>query len=133
MDRSAKTNSGTVDRVAIALSGLCLVHCLLLPFVVVLTPFLGSLSEDHLHLQMLFVVVPVSLFALALGFRRHRQRAIVAWGMIGLAFLFAGATIGHHYFGIVADQLLTVAGSVTLAITHYRNSLLSRRCAAISS
>ena len=133
MDRSVKTDSGILDRVAIALSGLCLVHCLLLPFVIMLTPFLGRLSQDHLHAQMLFVVVHVSLFALTLGYRRHGNRNIVAWGFIGLLLLFAGATVGHHYFGIVADQSLTVAGSVTLATTHYRNSRLSRRCVTVNS
>lgn len=129
MDRRSQNDSAVFDRVAVALSGLCLVHCLLLPFAIMLTPFLGSIGEDHLHAQLLFVVVPVSLVALTLGYRRHLNRRVVAWGFAGLTLLFLGATLAHSLLGILADQAFTVAGSATLAITHYWNGRLSRRCA----
>ena len=49
-----------LDQVAVALSGLCLLHCLLLPFAIAILPFLGQFSDDHLHAEMLVVVIPVS-------------------------------------------------------------------------
>lgn len=94
-----------------------------------LTPFLGGVGEDHLHAQLLFIVVPVSLVALTLGYRRHLDRRVIACGFAGLTLLFLGATLAHTLLGVFADRAFTVAGSMTLAITHYWNSRLSRRCA----
>lgn len=118
--------SSVLDQVAVALSGICLLHCLLLPFAVAVLPFLGQFSDDHLHVEMLVVVVPVSVIALYLGFRRHGHVGIVALGLVGLSLLAVGGTIAHALYGLLADRTLTVAGSLILAVTHYRNFRLSR-------
>ncbi len=122
-----------LDQVAVALSGLCLLHCLLLPFAVAILPFLSQFSEDHLHAEMLVVVIPVSIIALALGFRRHRHRGVVVSGVIGLVILTIGGTIAHTAYGLLADRILTVIGSITLALTHYQNFRLSRATARSAS
>ena len=114
---------------AVALSGLCLVHCLALPFAIVVLPFLGQFADDHLHLQMLIVVIPVSVIALVLGFRRHRHRGVVVAGIVSLTIITIGGTIAHNELGIVADRTLTIVGSLGLAITHFRNFRLSRHLA----
>ena len=115
-----------LDQVAVALSGLCLIHCLMLPFLVVLVPVLAQFSDEHFHLEMLIVVVPVSLVALALGYRRHGHTGVVIAGLVGLAILTVGGTLAHDAYGLVADRALTVLGSITLAVTHYRNFRLSK-------
>ncbi len=117
---------------AVALSGLCLVHCLALPFAIALLPFLGQFADDHLHLQMLVVVIPVSVVALALGFRRHRHAGIVLAGAAGLIIITIGGTVAHNHFGIIADRALTIVGSLALAITHYRNFRLSKHVAGLT-
>jgi uncharacterized membrane protein len=120
------------DQVAVMLSGLCLIHCLLLPFAVVLLPFLGQFSDDHFHLELLVVVIPVSAIALYAGFRRHHRAGIVVAGVVGLILLTVGGTVMHSAYGLIADRTFTVLGSITLAVTHYRNFRLSRypRCSA---
>jgi hypothetical protein len=126
MDNSSG-QPAVLDQVAVALSGLCLLHCLLLPFAVAILPFLGQFSDDHFHAELLIVVIPVSIIALALGYRRHRHSGIVAWGLSGLVVLTIGGTIAHSMYGLIADRSLTVVGSVILAITHFRNYRYSRR------
>ena len=128
MDNRSQNEPGTLDQVAVALSGLCLLHCLLLPAAIVALPFLGQFSESHLHVQMLIVVLPISIIALALGYRRHGDRRIVAGGVIGLLLLVIGGTVAHSLYGVIADQTLTMVGSVVLAFTHYWNSRLSHSC-----
>lgn len=115
-----------LDRLAVGLSGLCLLHCLLLPFAVTILPFLGQFGDDHLHAEVLLIVVPVSIVALALGFRHHRRGGIIVGGVVGLGILIVGGTIAHDAYGLVADRTLTVIGSLTLAFTHYRNFRLTR-------
>lgn len=122
-----------LDKAAVALSGLCLLHCLALPLFLLLVPFLGTMSLDRLHGQMLVVVIPVSVVALLLGFRRHRRRMVLLAGSVGMVLLIIGGTFAHNRLGITADRMLTIAGAVVLAFTHYRNSRLARHCTGTPS
>jgi hypothetical protein len=126
MDRSTSDSSSLLDRAAIALSGLCVLHCLAMPFVLLALPFLGQLTEGHFHLQMLVVVVPVSSIALGLGFWRHRRISVMVAGGVGLLLLFVGGTWMHNEVGILADRATTIAGSLLLASAHFYNSRFSR-------
>jgi hypothetical protein len=128
MDNSSANQSDALDKAAVALSGLCLLHCLLLPVIITLLPFLGQFSDRHLHAEILIIVLPVSLIALTIGFRRHADKRVVGLGIAGLLLLLVGATLAHSLYGVVADRMLTITGSVILALAHYRNSRLSRGC-----
>ena len=130
MDRSTSDSASLLDRAAIALSSLCVLHCLAMPFVLLALPFLGQLTEGHFHLQMLVVVVPVSSIALGLGFRRHRRMSVMVAGGVGLLLLFVGGTWMHSEVGILADRATTIAGSLLLASAHFYNSRFSR-CQAV--
>jgi hypothetical protein len=133
MDNSSANQSDALDKAAVALSGLCLLHCLLLPVIITLLPFLDQFSDRHLHAEILIIVFPVSLIALTIGFRRHADKRVVGLGIAGLLLLLVGATLAHSLFGVVADRMLTITGSVILALAHYRNSRLSRSCRATAS
>ncbi len=130
MDNRSSSRGGILDHAAIALSGLCLVHCLLLPIIIVAAPLLAQLNETHFHAQMLLVVLPVSLFAFAHGYRRHGNKRIIAGGIAGIALLFTGGTVAHANYGPLADVLLTIAGSLILATSHYFNNRLMRHVPA---
>jgi hypothetical protein len=120
-------SSKTLDNTAVALSSLCLAHCLLLPFIVGALPFFAQAGNGHFHLQMLAIVLPVSSIALALGYRTHQNWRILGWGALGMLLLVVGATVAHSRYGLMADRLFTIVGGLTLAVTHYRNNRLSRR------
>ena len=130
MDNRFSRRGGILDHAAIALSGLCLVHCLLLPVIIVAVPLLAQLNETHFHAQMLLIVVPVSLFAFAHGYRRHYNKKIIAGGIAGIAILFTGGTVAHANYGVLADSLLTIAGSIVLATSHYFNNRQMRHVPA---
>ena len=119
-----------MDRVAMSLSALCLLHCLLLPIFIAVLPLLAQFNDRHFHAQMLLVVVPVSLIAFGLAYPRHRNKTIIAWGLIGIAIMFVGGTIAHDEFGKLADTTLTIAGSLILATAHYFNNRLTGHVAA---
>ena len=126
-DPNSAKSTEWLDGAAVLLSALCLVHCLLLPFIVAGLPLLAQFSGGHLHAQMLVVVVPLSGVALGLGFRGHQNRRIIAIGATGLLLLIVGATLAHEYLGIFSDRLLTTAGALVLAMAHYHNTVLARR------
>ncbi len=126
MDDSSRQRA-LFDKIAVGLSGLCLLHCLLLPFVVAILPFLGQFDDDHLHAEMLIFVIPVSVIALFVGYRRHGQIRIIVSGAAGLMILVLGAWVVHDLYGPIADRMTTVTGSLVLAFTHYQNFGLAKK------
>lgn len=128
MDNSVVKSTEMLDKAAVTLSGLCLLHCLALPLLLIVLPFINAVSLDGLHAEMLFVVIPVSSVALLLGFRRHGDRRILLAGVVGMVLLILGGTVAHDHYGVIADRTLTIAGALVLAFTHYRNSRLARHC-----
>jgi len=127
-------STGWLDGTAIGLSGLCLAHCLALPFVVGALPMLLPLTSGHLHAQMLVVVLPLSVIAIGMGYVGHRDSRVVLAAIVGLALLIFGATVAHDTLGVVADRSFSIGGAVALASAHLWNGLLSRRhrCAVAS-
>ena len=115
-----------LDGAAVGLSALCLIHCLALPLLVAGLPFLAQFAEGHLHAQMLVVVLPLSIVALGLGYRHHRNLRIVGWGFAGMAILTVGATVAHENWGLAADRAFTIVGALILAAAHFYNSVQTR-------
>ena len=85
------------DKSAIALSFLCALHCLLLPAAIVLYPStLGFLPGDEsVHFALLFVVIPISAYALIKGGKVHKSRKVFITGISGLLVLVAAVVLGH--------------------------------------
>ena len=129
MDDSSEKTARLLDRTAMAMSGLCLVHCLLLPVIVLLLPLPGMFANEHFHGQVLAIVLPVSMVAIAFGFRRHGDRRVLVGGAIGMLLLILGGTFVHLHYGVLADSLVTIVGGVILAVTHYFNSRLAKHTA----
>lgn len=117
-----------LDRTALVLSGLCILHCLALPALILAAPLLAQAAGSHWHAPMLLFAVPVSVVAIVIGYRRHGNKAVPWLGALALAILIAGGTVVHSHYGAAADRFLTIGGSLLLALVHWRNSRLTRRC-----
>ena len=111
------------DKAAIGLSLLCVVHCLVTPIAIVMFPALGAtfLAGETFHYALLFLVVPISLFSLGLGCRKHGHRDILLLGMSGVFLLCLIILVGEETLGELGEKLSTVAGAVVVASAHFRN------------
>ena len=116
------------DKSAIVLSFLCALHCLLLPAAIVLYPStLGFLSGDEsVHFALLFVVIPISAYALIKGGKVHKSRKVFITGISGLLVLVAAVVLGHDIVGEIGEKILTVLGSIIVIIAHIKNHLICR-------
>ena len=116
------------DKVAIGLSLVCVIHCLALPLALVLAPSLVGLGlqDETFHLWIVLVVLPVSIYALTLGCRKHKNMGVLLVGLSGLLLLFLTALFGHDLAGETGERLLTLAGAGIIAASHARNFQLCR-------
>jgi hypothetical protein len=116
------------DRIAIALSTICIVHCLTMPFIIALVPLAALAGGDaHFHSLMFWFVVPTSIIGFGLGVRVHGRLDIVGVGALAIALLAAAAFYGHGAWEPSLEVLVNVAASVTLAAAHWRNFREVRR------
>lgn len=113
---------GGLDLAGVILSGLCLLHCTLLPVALAMLPFVGIHyhADERLHLLITVLVVPVAMLALITGFRRHRQSWIPTLGISGLV-LILGAPLMHDTLGHFAEAMLTAVGGLGLICAHVAN------------
>jgi len=108
------------DGLAIGASGLCLIHCLVLPAILVLAPTLAAFLAvpEEFHLWALGIAVPTSAIALFFGYRRHRTTLPALIVLPGIALLSLGALAAPEEW---METLLTVAGALLLAFGHALN------------
>lgn len=123
-----------LDIIVVSISGLCAVHCLLMPLVLILFPVLsGSLvAGEDFHQLLLWGILPTSGLALFLGCRRHKDRRVLVMGLVGLSLVILAAFHGHDWFGEWGERLITVLGGSIMAGGHVRNYRLCRndQCSA---
>ena len=112
-----------LDKSAIALSGLCLVHCL--AGALLLTVFAASSDWlDHaIHFAGLALALPLAAVALWRGVARHGQFGVAVIGALGIGLMAASLALGH---GGRSEILLSVAGVALLGAAHYLNLRASR-------
>lgn len=112
-----------LDTVAAVLSGVCMLHCLALPLVFTLLPIVNVslLSEQTFHLVMIVFILPVSVVALSIGCRQHKDLTTFVLGTIGLSILTFTAVAGHTLFGVTGERLVTSLGGLILASAHIQN------------
>lgn len=138
--------NGWRDRLGICLSVLCLVHCLLTPFILGLVPVGAALGfwQHGFHQVFLLIVPFVALIAFIPGWRRHGDARVWYWGGSGILLLTVGVAVaeffGHeaassfstdfsiHFGPLFGEILFTVAGGVCLIRAHLLNRALCVCC-----
>ncbi len=117
------------DSLAIGLSGVCVLHCLASPLLLVVLPSLTALQLENeaFHGWLLVGVVPTSLLSLALGFKQHKRFKLVVVGCVGMSILFLATSFDNHAHDATLEKAFTIAGACILAVAHYWNFLLCRQ------
>jgi len=117
-----------LDRSAIGLSVLCLLHCLALPLVLVAGSSFTALwaADEWFHQLLVVLVLPTSIVALLLGCKKHKRWAVLAWGFCGVGVLTLAALFAHDLVGEAGEKILTVIGSMLVVVGHAYNFRLCR-------
>lgn len=116
------------DRGGLAASGLCLVHCALLPVLALALPALSANEEPWIHGGLLIVV---GVFAAAAFMARSvpwSLRALAGLGLVLLAAALFAPEAAPWLDASIFEPAATMAGSLLLMIAHYQNRHRGRPC-----
>lgn len=120
--REATVRLSIWDRTGIWLSGICMVHCLALPVMLLLVPLWPSLGPAHgwLHPAFAVMLIGTTLPAAFSAWRRHRSPGLAALLLAGLAVVMVAMLIGRTG-GVVLEDGITLLGSAMLIAGHWKN------------
>jgi hypothetical protein len=107
-----------LDRIAMGLSGLCLVHCVATAILLgMLATAGGILGQPIIHEVGLMLAMVIGAIALGRGVRAHGFMLPAAVGFTGLCVMAYALTL--HETGL--EPVYTVAGVMILALGHRLN------------
>lgn len=133
--KKSKSSIRILDRMGLGLSMLCLVHCLLLPVLLLLMPgYRIVLDNFHegLHYYLYLFILPISLSAFFPRVYFDKQWEFL-WGPLS-AIVLLGMTLYLHEnsllpYEAVLEPGLTSVASLALVYFHFRNfKLKNHKC-----
>jgi membrane-bound ClpP family serine protease len=115
---SGALRNGTIDRIAVTLSGLCLVHCVATVVLLGLVSSVASwLGNPLIHEVGLALATALGAIALIGGAFSHGRVFPTLVGTVGLTFMGFALTVPHGG----REALLTIIGVTLLASAHWLN------------
>ena len=131
-----------LDRLGTCVSGLCAVHCALMPIVLAALPVLGGsvLADPAWEWSVLGASSMIGTAALLLGRRQHKRWRPAGLFLLGMSLFLAARLWAHWHGDACCDHdapaaarwpvaLLSVAGGIGVVAAHLHNSRLCRCCA----
>ncbi len=115
MDRSRTT---IFDRSAMALSGLCVIHCIAGSLLLTAASFSTAFLGHTVHFVGLLIALPLAAVALWRGVTCHGQLSIALQGALGIGFMAASLAMRE---GGGFEIFTSVVGVVLLGTAHWRN------------
>jgi len=111
--------SNWLDRAAIGLSGLCLIHCIGTAFLVaVAASSAGIFLNPLIHEIGLAIAIGLGILALGSGMIAHGRKAPLLVGGLGLCAMAYALSLRH---GVAGEVVFTVLGVCLVAIGHSLN------------
>ncbi|MEJ7925318.1 MerC domain-containing protein [Sphingobium sp. AN641] len=115
--------TGRVDRIAIALSGLCVAHCFATAMVLGLLATAGGVFDNPLfHEAGLVLAILLGAIALGHGAVAHGYMMPAAIGSLGLGVMAGALTMDHG----MQESIYTLLGVGILALGHDLNHRAGR-------
>jgi hypothetical protein len=113
------SKAGWLDRAAITLSGLCLIHCLGTALLVAMTATAASAFLNPLiHEIGLALAIGLGVLALGSGLFSHGRKMPLLIGALGLCAMAYALSLKH---GVAGEVVFTILGVCLVAIGHSLN------------
>ena len=112
-----------LDKLGISTSGLCALHCLLMPILIVLLPYTSTtfFAAAWFEPVVLLTSLLIALGSTTIGFTKHHRRVypIIAVLMGGVLYW------NKHYLGSELEPVVVILGACLIIAGHWSNYRLT--------
>jgi hypothetical protein len=118
----------SLDRLGIIAASICLLHCAVIPVMIIAMPMIGTTyasNSEWLHLPLVLFASILGGYAIFLGKLHHRQKSPTIIAIVGVALLLA--SLAEAQLGELAEYLASL-GALTMAYAHIRNMRATCAC-----
>lgn len=111
------------DKFAATISLACAIHCFFMPsfFIVTSGVLFTSIDNELIHKIILLIAIPVSLYALGLGYKNHKILSFLFIGIGGLLILVSAVILGESFLDESGEKITTLTGSILVCYAHFKN------------
>ena len=127
--------TGFIDKIGMTASGICSIHCLLLPLVFVLFPYasVAFIKGEMFEWGFILFSLTIACFAMMQGFLVHKKWIPLALALVGFG-TFIGVRLSrpnsHETF---SGSLIFVLAGVLICTAHYLNHKFIKKHRCICS
>ncbi len=116
----------SLDALGIIASCICLIHCMILPLLVLALPIIGIpfLEADWTHKLLAFFVVMFALWSVLPSYFKHRNAYVLSNMISGLALVLFATFASEKLLGKTWEVPLISVGNAIVVLTHLRNRKL---------
>ncbi len=108
------------DIFGMGLSGLCIIHCIVLPFIVLIFPA-ANFVEDHLVHDLIFVfIILTALLSFLPHAIKNKSLTSLFLPFLGVIFLVISNSFFHHEKSAISLGI-SFLGSFCLILAHYKH------------
>lgn len=130
-DDEIKTKNVVFDRVGIWVSGICALHCLLLPLLLPIAPLVASsvFAETWFERMILSFSILVGFAALFIGFHKYHRQLYPLYSLVlgGLIYW------NKDMFGAQYEPFTIAIGAFLIIAAHITNMRLCKSCKTCES
>tara|TARA_B100001027_G_scaffold106701_1_gene73483 strand:+ start:468 stop:794 length:327 start_codon:yes stop_codon:yes gene_type:complete len=83
--------------------------------------FAFSMDNEIIHYAILFIAIPVSLYALNKGYKNHKTKNLFFIGITGILILVVAIMLPDSAYQEQFEKIFTVLGSILVVYAHYKN------------
>ncbi len=119
--------NGILDKLSIAASLLCAIHCVLLPLVFTTLPFLGIELMKNIFLELVTVAISLMIggWAIWKGYKNHhRNLLILILFIVGITLMVTGNFVNEKG----NEMFLKFSGAALLVTAHVYNWQKCKHC-----
>jgi len=115
------------DRLGIAFSSACVLHCLLVAFLPLVFPMLSEMFHSTwVHIIGASLILVTTPLAFVPGYRKHGITWILVVAVFGVLFILSGVVLEEKVSDVLSHSI-SIFGSALLLIGHAKNIQHSHR------
>jgi hypothetical protein len=140
MDSTSPTKPTFLSRLSLLLSGLCVLHCLAVPFVILAVPVFSSFFTHDVEWWLTVGIIPVAVIGFIPTWLRHKNKLRLVQFLLALSLIIIAQTVLHVPHEQIATQEflfsasllgktgLSFLGATLLAWVTYQNNRHTHVC-----